>query len=512
MLCVRELVQRKAITRYGTITMPVAVGGNVSRERSRIIYVCQECGARSPKWEGRCSQCGQWNTLVNAPDRARSRRDGWVASAPNQVQELSQVTTDSAPRVPTPFSELNHVLGGGIVPGSLVLVAGDPGIGKSTLLLQTSAYMGGQGRSVLYVSGEESARQVKLRAERLGITGDQLFFLAETEIDEILDRLEVLRPSLAVVDSVQTLFSQEMPSAPGTVAQVRECTRRLMQWAKERDTPVLLAGHVTKDGTVAGPRVLEHMVDVVLYLEGDTLSPYRILRAAKNRFGSTNEVGIYSMSSQGMQDVKDPSMLFLSHRQESLPGSSVISTLEGTRPLLAEVQALTTPTVFAQPRRTASGVDFQRLVLVAAVIGKRLGIPLGSQDIIVNVVGGLRVEEPAADLGMALAMVSSFRNTPCQPSTVVLGEVGLGGEVRPVLQLERRLGEAAKLGFKRAIIPESQRMEAQGCLAQVTTVATVGEAVRKGLLSRRGQRHDESAPDGETVFEELQEEPETAAL
>ena len=460
----------------------------MNREQSRTIFVCEECGAQSPKWEGRCAQCGQWNTLASAPGLKRSSRHGRVAPKPAQVQELSQVATDMAPRVSTPSDELNRVLGGGLVPGSLVLMAGDPGIGKSTLLLQTCAHFARQGQRVLYVSGEESAQQVKLRADRLGISGENLLFFSGTEIDEILGHLDAENPSLAVVDSVQTLFSQDTPSAPGTVAQVRECTRQLMQWTKERGVPLLLAGHVTKDGSVAGPRVLEHMVDVVLYLEGDTLSPYRILRAVKNRFGSTNEIGVFAMGSQGLEDVKDPSMLFLSHGHEAEPGSTVIATQKGSRPLLAEVQALTTPTVFAQPRRTASGVDFQRMVLVAAVLSKRMGIPLGGQDIIVNITGGLHVEEPAADLGMALALVSSFRNVPCQPETVVVGEVGLGGEIRSVPQLDRRLHEAAKLGFKKAVVPESQKLDAEGCDIQVITVATVGEAVRKAMVRDRRQQ------------------------
>ena len=475
----------------------------MSRERSRTVYVCQECGARVPKWEGRCPQCTQWNTLVGLSESPRSRRDTWLASGPASVQELSQVTIDNVPRTLTASGELNRVLGGGIVPGSLILMAGDPGIGKSTILLQTCAHLADQGQRVLYVSGEESPQQVKLRAERLAISGQALFFLAETEIDEILSRLEELSPSLVVVDSVQTIVSQDAPSAPGTVAQVRECTRRLMQWAKERGVPMFLAGHVTKDGSVAGPRVLEHMVDVVLYLEGDTLSPYRILRAVKNRFGSTNEVGIFAMDGQGMRDVEDPSTLFLSRQGEVTPGSTVIATQEGTRPLLAEVQALTTHTVFTQPRRTATGVDFQRLVLVAAVIGKRLDIPLGSQDIIINIAGGLHVDEPAADLGMALAMVSSFRNVPCDPSTVAIGEVGLGGEVRPVPQLKRRLNEAHRLGFKRAIVPAAQRADAHGSSLEFTAVATVGEAVRKTLPRARRYKGDDEVQEYASAEEVL---------
>jgi DNA repair protein RadA/Sms len=461
----------------------------VSRDRTRPTYVCEECGAQSPRWEGRCPQCAKWNTLVNQPQSIRSERAGWVGTTPSHPQELSQIVSDKAQRIATGSAELNLVLGGGLVPGSLVLFAGDPGIGKSTLLLQTSAQLGIGDKRVLYVSGEESAQQVKLRAERLGITGKGVLFLAETETEEILSRLDELNPSMAVVDSVQTLFTQGATSSPGTVAQVRECTRRLMQWAKEHETPVLLAGHVTKDGTVAGPRVLEHMVDVVLYLEGDTFGVHRILRAVKNRFGSTNEVGLFAMGERGMSDVEDPSGLFLSYRGEAMPGSTVIATLEGTRPLLAEMQALLSPTVFPQPRRTASGVDFQRLILVAAVMGKQPGFSLAAQDIIVNITGGLRIVEPAADLGMAVAMASSFRNAPCQPRTVVIGEVGLGGEVRPVFGLERRLNEAVKLGFKQAIIPEAQARDAEGPAILCLPVSTVRQAVTKALIS--GHKQDQ---------------------
>ena len=485
----------------------------MNRDRARSTFVCQECGAQSPKWAGRCPQCGQWNTLANVPLPPRSKGNGRGASGPTQVQELSQVTASNESRAVTPSGELNRVLGGGVVPGSLVLMAGEPGIGKSTLLLQTCAHFARSGQRVLYVSGEESAHQVKLRAERLEINGQNLLFLAETEVDEILAHLDTVNPSLAVIDSVQTLFSQEMPSASGTVAQIRESTRRLMHWSKGHGVPLLLAGHVTKDGSVAGPRVLEHIVDVVLYLEGDALSPYRILRGVKNRFGSTNEVGVFAMSNQGMQDIEDPSMLFLAHSHDAMPGSTVIATLEGSRTLLAEVQALTTPTVFAQPRRTASGVDFQRLVLVAAVMSKRLGIPLGTQDIIVNIASGLHVEEPAADLGIALALLSSFRNQACAPSTVVIGEVGLGGEIRRVPQLDRRLSEAAKLGFKRAVIPEAQRPDARDSGLELFTASTVGEAADKVLPRARRQQGEKrkvpaytpTANDFERLETELEE-------
>lgn len=471
----------------------------MNQGRSRTTYLCQECGAQTPKWEGRCPQCGQWNTLAAVQASPRSKRDGWLRADTSGVQELSSVSTEALARIGTPFGELDRVLGGGIVPGALVLMAGDPGIGKSTLLLQTASYLAGQGHRVLYVSGEESAQQVRLRAQRLGVSGEGLFFLGETEVEQILAHLDTVQPFLVVVDSVQTLSSQEVPSAAGSVAQVRECTRRLTQWSKGRGVAVLLAGHVTKDGSVAGPRALEHMVDVVLYLEGDTLSPYRILRGAKNRFGSTNEIGVFQMGQQGLEEVPEPSLLFLSSRLQDVSGSVVIVSMEGSRPLLAEVQALTTPTVFPQPRRVATGVDFHRLLLVAAATTQRLGIPLGGQDIIVNIAGGLRVDEPAADLGIALALVSSFRNIPCEPATVAVAEVGLGGELRGVPQLGRRLNEASRLGFRRAVIAQSQVEDAQGSGLELVSVPTLADAVRR-LFPR--MRHGEGRPgrkDGDTL-------------
>ena len=465
----------------------------MNRGRVRTSFTCRECGAQTPKWEGRCPQCSQWNTLDRVQVAPRPKRENWLEGSDSRIQELSEVSTDAVPRVRTSIQELDRVLGGGIVPGSLVLIAGDPGIGKSTLLLQTCASLAQQGQRLLYVSGEESAQQVSLRAQRLGISGEGLFFLGEMEVEKIVARMDGLELVLVVVDSVQTLFSQEVPSGAGSVAQVRECTRRLMQWSKVRGIPVLLAGHVTKDGSVAGPRALEHMVDVVLYLEGDTMGPYRILRGAKNRFGSTNEIGVFQMGHQGMEEVPEPSLVFLSSRNLDSPGSVIIVTLEGTRPLLAEVQGLTTPTVFAQPRRTATGVDFNRLLLVSATTTKRLGIPLGDQDIIVNVVGGLRVQEPAADLGIALALISSFYNVPCDPSTVAIGEVGLGGELRGVPQLDRRLDEAARMGFQQAVIPEVQSQEAQHSGLELIAVPNLARAVRQ--LLPRARRREGGSPE-----------------
>jgi DNA repair protein RadA/Sms len=337
-----------------------------------------------------------------------------------------------------------------------VLIGGDPGIGKSTLLLQVSAMAAQQGGKVLYVSGEESLQQVRLRANRLGLGGGGLYILAETNLEAILGQLDQAAPELVVVDSIQTVSVDELGSAPGSVGQIRECTMRLMGWAKTAGVPVLISGHVTKDGAIAGPRVLEHIVDVVLYLEGEAFSAYRLLRSVKNRFGSTNEVGIFEMRGEGLVEVDNPSEVFLSQRAKEAVGSAVVPTIEGTRPLLVEIQALTSATSFGLPRRTANGIDFNRLLLIAAVLSKRVGLALGSQDIIVNVVGGLRVNEPAADLGIALAIASSLRGVAIDPGLVAVGEVGLSGELRGVPQLERRLAEAAKLGFQRCLVPKSR--------------------------------------------------------
>ncbi len=469
-------------------------------KKPKTVYACQECGTQYPKWSGQCPACGQWNTLAAA---AASRPTGagkadargqWIPTDRDALQELASVSLAGSPRIPTAFAELDRVLGGGIVPGAVVLMAGDPGIGKSTLLLQASAHLAAQGLRVLYASGEESPQQVKLRAERLGVTGDGVFFLAETEVDGLLDYLDKVKPGLAIVDSVQTLYSQDTPSAAGSIAQVRECTRRLMGWAKATGVPVLLAGHVTKDGSVAGPRTLEHMVDVVLSLEGDTLSPYRLLRGVKNRFGSTNEVGVFQMGGAGLEEVAEPSLLFLSSDRQGVAGSVVTVAMEGTRPMLAEVQALTTHTVFPQPRRTGTGVDFGRLLLITAVLSKRLGYALADQDVLVNVAGGLRLEEPAADLGMALALASSLRNAPIDPWTVAIGEVGLGGELRSVPQLARRLSEAARLGFHRAVVPAAQLGDAGSTGLDAVGAKTLAEAVR-AALPRPAARA--ASPDGD---------------
>jgi DNA repair protein RadA/Sms len=405
-------------------------------------------------------------------------------------QELSQVKIEAAARRPLPIGEFNRVLGGGMVPGSLVLISGEPGIGKSTLLLQASAAVAGDGGKVAYISGEETGHQIKLRAERLGISGQNLFLLTETDLDAILGQLEPLSPDLVVIDSIQTVYLPELDAAPGSVTQVRECTLRLMRWAKLGTMPVFLTGHVTKDGSIAGPRLLEHIVDAVLYFEGEPFSAYRLLRSVKNRFGSTNEVGVFEMQERGLIEVDNPSRAFLSQRQGEALGSAVVPTLEGSRPLLVEIQALTTPTSFGQPRRTANGIDFNRLLLVSAVLAQRVGLRLGSQDIIVNVTGGLKVGEPASDLGVALAVASSFRALGVAPGLAAVGEVGLSGELRAVSQLERRLAEAARLGFQRCLVPEAGARITPPADIEMVPARTLREAVGLGLVRGQSRSQD----------------------
>ncbi len=428
--------------------------------KARRFFECQKCGAQSPKWLGRCADCGAWGSLVEtlpseAGDTGRGSYAG-LASSTGPVP-LSQVDTAGEERSPTGIPEFDRVLGGGLVPGSAVLVGGDPGIGKSTLLLQVLQSLCRTAGKTLYVSGEESARQIRMRADRLGGPEMDLLVLAETELGRILDALEKERPAAAVVDSVQTLFSSEIGSAPGTVSQVREVSGRLVVHAKTQGMPVFLVGHVTKDGALAGPRVLEHMVDTVLYFEGDRGHPYRILRAVKNRFGSTNEVGVFEMGDAGLIGVANPSALFLSQRPEGAPGSAVVPALEGTRTLLVEIQALVSPAAFATPQRTTSGVERTRVQILAALLERRLGIPLLSHDLFVNVAGGFQVSEPAADLAIVAALLSAFRDRPLPPEAFFFGEVGLAGEVRAVSRADARLAEARKLGFQVAYAPRSDR-------------------------------------------------------
>jgi DNA repair protein RadA/Sms len=378
--------------------------------------------------------------------------------------------------------EFDRVLGGGVVAGSLVLVGGDPGIGKSTLLLQVAALAAAAGRRALYLSGEESARQLKLRASRLGLAGDGLFVLTETNLDIALREAEALFPAFLIVDSIQTVSSDAAPQAPGSIAQLRQCTMDLMRWAKSSGVPVFIVGHVTKEGDIAGPRLLEHIVDAVLYLEGERFSSYRLLRGVKNRFGSIDEIGVFEMTGEGLRGVENASEAFIAERAGEPIGSAVVPTLEGSRPLLVEVQALTSPSLTPAPRRTANGLDFSRLLLVSAVLGRRLGIALASQDVIASVVGGLRVQEPAADLALALAIVSSHRDKPVLANLVVLGEIGLSGELRSVSQLERRLAEAERLGFRRCLLPEANlRRQQPKSKIELLPAATLREAIKLGV-------------------------------
>lgn len=456
----------------------------IDKSGGRTVFVCQQCGREELKWLGRCPSCNEWNSFYEQKIAAPVRSSR-LPSPANQPQELSQVDTEAADRFPLPMPEFNRVLGGGIVPGSLVLTGGDPGIGKSTLLLQVSSLVTQSQGRVVYVSGEETQRQIKLRADRLGIQGDNLFLLAETNLDAILEQVENLSPGLVIIDSIQAVYLPDVETAPGSITQVRECTMRLMNWAKASAVPVFIVGHVTKDGSIAGPRVLEHIVDAVLYLEGESFSSYRLLRCVKNRFGSTNEIGIFEMKHNGLVEVDNPSRAFLSQHYGETIGSTVVPVLEGSRPLLVEIQALTNPTSFGQPRRTANGIDFNRLLLVTAVLTRRIGLKLGNQDVILNVTGGIKIGEPAADLGIALAVASSARDIPVDPELSVIGEIGLSGELRTVSQLDRRINEAARLGFKRILVPKTGSNSPNKDI-QVITAGTLREAIKAGLVKSKG--------------------------
>lgn len=453
------------------------------RGKGRTIWVCQQCGFESPGYYGRCPSCDSWGSLVEtaAPGRASSTPRP-ASGAATRPRLLAEVSSAAESRLQVSIGELNRVLGGGLVPGSLVLLGGDPGIGKSTLLLQAADALTTSAGSVLYVAAEESAEQVKLRADRLGIAGRGLYILPETCLDEALEAAQQVRPAVLVVDSIQTVYVEALESSPGSVSQVRECTSRLMQYAKRARVPVFIVGHVTKEGIIAGPRVVEHMVDAVLYLEGERFQQYRILRAVKNRFGSTDEVGVFEMVEAGMREILNPSEAFLGERAQNTPGSAVVVTLEGTRPILIEVQALTSPAGFSMPRRTVTGFDVNRLQMLLAVLAKRAGVRLGDHDVFVNITGGLRIAEPAVDLGVAVAIASSAREVPVDPQTVLIGEVGLSGELRSVSGLERRLQEAARLGFRRAVVPQ-RRVNGLSAQPQMELVwaRTIAEAIEQSL-------------------------------
>ncbi len=448
----------------------------------KIAFVCQQCGNDYPKWVGRCANCNGWNTLVEERVVAPQKGRAGPARAPREPIALDEVPPDAEVRIPTGIGEFDRVLGGGIVRGSLVLLGGDPGIGKSSLLMQASASLSQRG-TVLYVSGEESAAQVKLRARRFGIDGRNILVLAETDLGSVIEAIRKVKPLFCVIDSIQTMNSDVIGSAAGGVSQLRECAARLLEVAKGDDVPIFLVGHVTKEGNVAGPRVLEHIVDAVLYLEGERFHAFRVLRGTKNRFGSTDEVGVFEMGETGLREVMNPSEIFLEERSRGVAGSVIVPTIEGTRPLLVEVQALVTPTSFGLPRRTANGVDPQRIALLLAVLTKRAGLSSGSHDVYVNLVGGLRIREPATDLGVAVAVASALRDRPADPRTVFLGELGLGGELRRVQRLSARLKEAERLGFERAIVPAASAADRDGATPEVIGVATLREALTRAGIS-----------------------------
>lgn len=419
----------------------------MGKVKDKVLYVCGACGAESPKWQGRCFSCGAYNSFEPVSVGHRERRKGSIAVP------IAEVTPASSGRTSLPLGELNRVLGGGFVPGEAVLLAGEPGMGKSTLLLQVAALASSNG-DVLYVSGEESAEQVRLRAERLSALSPRLYLMATSSVEDILGEADRLRPGLLVVDSIQTVELEGLDQAAGSVSQVREAAAALVRWAKATSTVLVLVGHVTKEGMLAGPKVLEHLVDAVLYLEGDAFHQFRILRAVKNRFGSTNEVGIFEMEENGIREVADPSAMFLEDRNPGVPGTAVGVTMEGSRPLLFEVQALVSPSVYPMPKREANGFDFHRFQMLMAVVSRRLGLHIANHDVYINVAGGLTVSDPAADLAAAMAVVSAAKDRPLDPNTIYVGEVGLTGELRRPLQMERRLQEAMKLGFTKCIAPK----------------------------------------------------------
>jgi DNA repair protein RadA/Sms len=453
--------------------------------KTKTKFVCQSCGYESVKWAGRCAGCGEWNSFVEEVEsqpNIRSLSVDLSLGKANKARQINQIPTQMETRFLSGIREFDRVLGGGIVPGSLVLIGGDPGIGKSTLLLQLSRQLSAAGNGLLYVSGEESATQIKLRAERLGTMHDNLYVLSETDLDLAIRAVDELRPDFLIIDSIQTMFRPSFSSAPGSVSQVRECTSMLLRVAKTLNIATFIVGHVTKDGNLAGPRMLEHMVDAVLYFEGERHHTYRVLRAVKNRFGSTNELAIFEMTERGLQEVSNPSEMFLSERTEHSPGSAVVAAMEGSRPLLLEVQSLVAQTSFGTPRRMATGADYNRVCLIIAVLERRLGMQLQMSDAYVNLAGGVRVDEPAIDLGVALALASSFRDRPLAEGDVYIGEVGLTGEVRSVTRLEQRIKEADKLGFRRCIVPaySLKGWRPQGKI-EVVGVKTVAEALQLAL-------------------------------
>lgn len=461
--------------------------------KPRPTYQCRTCGAAFVRWMGQCASCGEWNTLDLVPDPKKLR--GSVARPAALIQQLSDLKDEGDDRLPALIYEWDRVLGGGMVPGSVVLLGGDPGVGKSTLALQLAGSMAALGRRVVYASGEESPHQVGMRARRLSLPSEAIGITSETDVDALVAGAAAQSPDLVVVDSIQSIWDPELDTAAGSVVQLRECALRLLRFAKSQQVAVLLIGHVTKDGSIAGPKVLEHMVDVVLYLEGERLQAYRLLRGVKNRFGATNEVGVFEMQATGLVGVAEPSVAFLCDRMPESSGSAIVVAVEGTRPILVEVQALVTRSTIAVPRRVANGIDANRLILLTAVLSKRAGIPLHEMDIHVNVVGGLRIDETAADLGCALAILSSFRDTPLDAQTVAIGEVGLAGELRSVGQMDLRLREAAKLGFRTALVAEGSGPEPQVAGIGLRSARSLVEAAKlAGILTSGPSRTTGDGP------------------
>ena len=452
----------------------------------RTKYVCQNCGYETAGYLGKCPECGSWNSFVEEIDSVSSQKKDaeCVFEDATPPQKLSEIEMNSEIRISTNISEFDRVLGGGIVQGSLVLIAGDPGIGKSTILLQTSGELCKKNKTVLYISAEESASQVKLRAERLGVKSDNLYIYPQTNFELIKKHIESMKPDLVIVDSIQAIFTSQIQSSAGSVSQIRECCNALMSIAKSQNISIIVIGHVTKEGNIAGPKVLEHMVDTVIQFEGDKYKSYRILRSIKNRFGNTSEVGIFEMSANGLSEVINPSQLFLKeYSQTQTPGSTIIVTSEGTRPLLVEIQALVGTTPYPAPRRVANGVDTGRVLQILAVLEKRIGLNLSKHDVYVNVIGGIDVEEPAADLGIALAIVTCVRDVVFDMQTAIVGELGLSGEIRAVNQIEKRINEAQKLGFKRIIIPEANEIQEDFSGIEIVKVKRILEAITRGVRS-----------------------------
>jgi DNA repair protein RadA/Sms len=449
--------------------------------KQKVVFVCQECGAQAPKWLGRCAECGAWNSLVEerAADPGAAHRYATASPAGGQAARLyEEIDSNSTVRLSSGIGEFDRVLGGGLVPGSLVLLGGEPGIGKSTILLQVASHFAQTTGPVLYASGEESEHQIKTRGDRLGIGRAPLYLLAETCLERIVEEIARLRPSLLIVDSIQTVFSLKLQSAPGSIGQVREAATQLLFTAKGQNIPTFLVGHVTKDGSIAGPKALEHIVDTVLYFEGERHHAHRVVRAVKNRFGAVSELGVFEMTGSGLLPVANPSELFLAERPKDAPGSVVLCCIEGSRPILVEVQALVSTSAFGNARRTASGLDHNRLSLLLAVLEKRAGLNLMGEDVFVNVAGGMTIEEPAADLGVIAAVASSVRNRPVRPGTAVFGEVGLAGEIRAIPQAALRVREAAQMGFSRCVLPDSNAVPADApAECELVGVRTVGEAL-----------------------------------